>query len=189
MSKETSFVKNAEELAKQKMDAINPELSSKFKFLIKFLSQFPEACSKPRSKKMQNKVGQEEHIEYLARSFHESRLPRKPTPPTTVPDEVVSIVLNISFNIQPENLERIKEEHRLSMAAENIVGDLLERYLAEKLEPSGWIWCSGTSVKAVDFIHYDEKNNEWNLLQVKNRDNTENSSSSKIRDNTTIKKW
>ena len=189
MSKETSFVKNAEELAKQKMDAINPELSSQFKFLIKFLSQFPEACSKPRSKKMQNKVGQEEHIEYLARSFHESRLPRKPTPPTTVPDEVVSIVLNISFNIQPENLERIKEEHRLSMAAENIVGDLLERYLAEKLEPSGWIWCSGTSVKAVDFIHYDEKNNEWNLLQVKNRDNTENSSSSKIRDNTTIKKW
>ncbi|KIU72721.1 type II site-specific deoxyribonuclease, partial [Bacillus thuringiensis Sbt003] len=68
-----------------------------------------------------------EHIEYLARSFHESRLPRKPTPPTTVPDEVVSIVLNISFNIQPENLERIKEEHRFSMAAENIVGDLLER--------------------------------------------------------------
>jgi len=78
------------------------------------------------------------------------------------------------------------------------------RHLAEKLEPSGrsggrspysesyyagWIWCSGTSVKAVDFIHYDEKNNEWNLLQVKNRDNTENSSSSKIRDNTTIKKW
>jgi len=40
---------------------------------------------------------------------------------------VVSIVLNISFNIQPENLERIKEEHRFSMAAENIVGDLLER--------------------------------------------------------------
>jgi|SRR5881396_3912757 hypothetical protein len=136
MSKETSFVKNAEELAKQKMDAINPELSSKFKFLIKFLSQFPEACSKPRSKKMQNKVGQEEHIEYLARSFHESRLPRKPTPPTTVPDEVVSIVLNISFNIQPENLERIKEEHRFSMAAENIVGDLLERYLNAK----GWGW-------------------------------------------------
>src|SRR5216117_4543178 len=129
MSKETSFVKNAEELAKQKMDAINPELSSKFKFLIKFLSQFPEACSKPRSKKMQNKVGQEEHIEYLARSFHESRLPRKPTPPTTVPDEVVSIGLNISFNIQPENLERIKEEHRFSMAAENIVGDLLERFV------------------------------------------------------------
>ena len=30
-------------------------------------------------------------------------------------------------NIQPENLERIKEEHRFSMAAENIVGDLLER--------------------------------------------------------------
>lgn len=174
MSKETSFVKNAEELAKQKMDAINPELSSKFKFLIKFLSQFPEACSKPRSKKMQNKVGQEEHIEYLARSFHESRLPRKPTPPTTVPDEVVSIVLNISFNIQPENLERIKEEHRFSMAAENIVGDLLERSAARGRShrpcscicrtsplrsesapgcPSG---CSSTWLKAAQLGHHPE---------------------------------
>lgn len=73
------------------------------------------------------------------------------------------------------------------MASENIVGDLLERYLAEKLEPCGWIWCSGTSVKAVDFIHYDNEKDEWGLLQVKNRDNTENSSSSKIRDNTPIK--
>ena len=56
-------------------------------------------------------------------------LAEKLEPPTTVPDEVVSIVLNISFNIQPENLERIKEEHRFSMAAENIVGDLLERFV------------------------------------------------------------
>jgi len=41
----------------------------------------------------------------------------------------------------------------------------------------------------VDFIHYDNEKDEWGLLQVKNRDNTENSSSSKIRDNTPIKKW
>ncbi|EAU7877072.1 SinI family restriction endonuclease, partial [Salmonella enterica subsp. enterica serovar Infantis] len=133
--------------------------------------------------------GKAEHIEYLAQNFNESRLPKKPTPPTTIPDEVVSLVLNVSFDIPQENLNRIKEEHRLSMASENIVGDLLERYLAEKLEPCGWIWCSGTSVKAVDFIHYDNEKDEWGLLQVKNRDNTENSSSSKIRDNTPIKKW
>lgn len=189
MSKVVTFVGNAEELAKQKMDAIKPELSKKFQLLIKFLSHFPETCSNPRSKQLHEKIGQEEHIAYLAKSFYESRLPKKPTPPTTVPDEVVSLVLNVSFNIAQNDLDRIKEEHRLSMAAENIVGDLLERYLAEKLEPSGWIWCSGTSVKAVDFIYYNEESDEWKLLQVKNRDNTENSSSSKIRDNTPIKKW
>ncbi|EOD0393187.1 SinI family restriction endonuclease [Salmonella enterica subsp. enterica serovar Infantis] len=189
MSEAVFFVKNAEELAKQKMDNINPELSEKFQLLIKFLSRFPESCSNPRSKQVRKNFGKAEHIEYLAQNFNESRLPKKPTPPTTIPDEVVSLVLNVSFDIPQENLNRIKEEHRLSMASENIVGDLLERYLAEKLEPCGWIWCSGTSVKAVDFIHYDNEKDEWGLLQVKNRDNTENSSSSKIRDNTPIKKW
>ena len=33
------------------------------------------------------------------------------------------------FSAAMENLERIKEEHRFSMAAENIVGDLLERFV------------------------------------------------------------
>ncbi|ECL1714274.1 SinI family restriction endonuclease, partial [Salmonella enterica] len=154
MSEAVFFVENAEELAKQKMDNINPELSEKFQLLIKFLSRFPESCSNPRSKQVRKNFGKAEHIEYLAQNFNESRLPKKPTPPTTIPDEVVSLVLNVSFDIPQENLNRIKEEHRLSMASENIVGDLLERYLAEKLEPCGWIWCSGTSVKAVDFIHY-----------------------------------
>lgn len=189
MSSVVSFVENAEELAKKIMDNIEPSLSRKFQLLIRFLSDYPETCSIPRSKKIKEKMGEEEHIKFLAKSFHESRLPKKPTPPTTIPDEVVSLVLHTSFDIPETDLEKIKEEHRLSMAAENIVGDLLERYLAEKLEPSGWIWCSGTSVKAVDFIYYDEKKDKWKLLQVKNRDNTENSSSSKIRDNTPIQKW
>lgn len=189
MSQAVSFVYNAEQLARQKMDGIDPSLSDRFAILIKFLSQYPENCSNPRSKRIKEKFGQEEHISYLAENFSSSRVPRKPSPPTTVPDEVVSVVLNVSFDIDENDLARIKEEHRLSMGAENIVGDLLERYLAEKLEPSGWIWCSGTIVKAVDFIHYNPRTGEWKLLQVKNRDNTENSSSSKIRDNTPIIKW
>ncbi|EAP9147605.1 restriction endonuclease, partial [Salmonella enterica] len=43
MSEAVFFVENAEELAKQKMDNINPELSEKFQLLIKFLSRFPES--------------------------------------------------------------------------------------------------------------------------------------------------
>jgi len=67
---------------------------------------------------------------------------------------------------------------------------LLERYLASVLEPRGWVWCSGAMVKAVDFIKPPSATQAtWHLLQVKNRDNSENSSSSAIRVGTTIEKW
>jgi hypothetical protein len=92
------------------------------------------------------------------------------------------------FGIDPAHRDRVKEEHQYSMASENIVGDLLERYLATVLEPLGWVWCSGSVVKAVDFIKL-LPSGDWCLLQVKNRDNSENSSSSAIRGGTTIEKW
>jgi SinI restriction endonuclease len=65
---------------------------------------------------------------------------------------MVSFVLEHYFEVPAESLDRAKNEHALSMGAENIVGDLLERYLASVLEPQGWIWCSGSLVKAVDFV-------------------------------------
>jgi hypothetical protein len=76
------------------------------------------------------------------------------------------------------------------MGAENLVGDLLERYLASVLETRGWVWCSGALVKAADFIKPPTRPGEaWRLLQVKNRDNSENSSTSAIRAGTVIEKW
>ena len=73
------------------------------------------------------------------------------------------------------------------MASENIVGDILERYIASIIEPKGWIWCAGSIIKSVDFIR--KNNDKWELLQIKNRDNSENSSSKAIRDGTSIKHW
>ncbi|MEI7269639.1 SinI family restriction endonuclease [Pectobacterium versatile] len=108
--------------------------------------------------------------------------------PSTIPDEAVSMILKAANGYSDEELERIKIEHQYSMSAENLVGYLLEKYLAEKLEPHGWVWCSGDFVKAVDFIKKDEYG-IWHALQIKNRDNTENSSSSAIRKGTTIEKW
>ena len=67
---------------------------------------------------------------------------------------------------------------------------MLERYLASVMEPRGWIWCSGSMVRAVDFVRPPEAAGQgWRLLQVKNRDNSENSSSSAIRSGTAIEKW
>jgi hypothetical protein len=76
------------------------------------------------------------------------------------------------------------------MAAENVTGSLLEEYIATVMEPLGWIWCSGKMIKASDFIRFPAKNTgKPHLLQVKNRSNSENSSSSSIRKGTTIDKW
>jgi hypothetical protein len=108
--------------------------------------------------------------------------------PETVPDKMVSYILEIYFEYSKEALENIKKEHLYSMAAENMVGFLLEKYIGSTLEAHGWAWCSGDFVRAIDFI---KKNTDgsWFLLQVKNRDNTENSSSVAVRDGTTIEKW
>lgn len=109
--------------------------------------------------------------------------------PNTIPDDAVSKILEVCCDIPVANLERIKLEHQLSMSAENLVGGLLELYIAKKLAPYGWVHCAGSFVKAVDFLKKDTESGDIIALQIKNRDNTENSSSSAIRAGTNIKKW
>lgn len=110
-----------------------------------------------------------------------------PSLPSTVPDQMVSKILETFYGHKKESLERIKEEHQHSMAAENMVGALLESYIYSVLGNHGWIWCCGEIVKSVDFIK--PVGNTFELLQVKNRDNSENSSSAAIRNGTEIKHW
>ena len=107
--------------------------------------------------------------------------------PSTVPDSVVSTILQSFYGYEEKFTTRMQTEHQQSMAAENMVGALLERYIASRIETSGWVWCAGDLVRSVDFIKQD--GDSWLLLQIKNRDNSENSSSAAIRNGTTIQKW
>lgn len=111
-----------------------------------------------------------------------------PAVPGTVPDDMVSIVMTYAYGYEAEECERIKLEHQHAMCAENCVGALLERYLNSVLHLHGWHWCCGSFVRAVDFIRKDA-GGAWTALQIKNRDNSENSSSSAIRQGTSIEKW
>jgi len=161
-------------------------MRDKFNVIIDFLNDNPESLSGRRSSV---DIYTQEGLETLYNMFVGDRARHVGlVKPSTIPDEAVSMILKAAHGYSDEELERIKVEHQYSMSAENLVGYLLERYLAEKLEPYGWVWCSGDFVKAVDFIKKDEEGN-WHALQIKNRDNTENSSSSAIRKGTTIEKW
>lgn len=137
-----------------------------------------------------HEIGSRDYIAVKARVFAEARKPKHPKPPNTKSDEIVSFVLEHYFDVPADRLQTAKKEHALAMAAENIVGDLLERYLAVSMEKIGWAWCSGSLVKAVDFLKPPQTaQGTWRLLQIKNRDNSENSSSSAIRTGTNIQKW
>lgn len=133
-------------------------------------------------------LGSENGIAAVAEKYFSKRHERTfPSIPTTVPDPMVSLIMVHFYGHSVAGAEKIKIEHQHSMAAENIVGELLEKYLADKIENFGWVWCPASLVKHTDFIKKSE--NEWILLQVKNRDNSENSSSAAIRGGTKIIKW
>lgn len=102
-------------------------------------------------------------------------------------DEALITIVSSSTNIEDVVLEDYLRGHYMYMSAENMNGNILEEYIASVLEPVGWIWCAGSIFKAIDFIYISKENNI--LLQVKNKYNTENSSSSQIRKDTKIVKW
>ena len=70
------------------------------------------------------------------------------------------------------------------MTIEGMVGNLLEEYLATILHPYGWYCCWGSTIDAVDFCKED-----GSLLQVKTSNNSENSSSIRVRNGTEIRIW
>lgn len=110
---------------------------------------------------------------------------RVSNPLGTVADPIVETIIGARLTDLLENeLNSITYGHRLGMSAENILGLILEEYLFDNLKDYGWHCAWGETVKSVDFVHEDRR-----LLQIKNRSNSENSSSNKVRDGTEINKW
>jgi hypothetical protein len=177
-----------EATARTAIRAVNPSLETQFLHVVRLLNASSSLRPTPRGKSAAS-LTVPEYLSLLANQFASARSPRAPQKPQTIPDSVVGTILNGFYGIEPASLPTIAETHLLSMAAENVVGELLERYIAQVLEPHGWVWCSGSVVRSVDFIFPSSSSAPPFLLQIKNRDNSENSSSSAIRDGTSIEKW
>ena len=152
--------------------------------IIQYLKEFPEQMSRRGNVDLQTKQGV---LSLTEKVLDAKRKLIIPNIPSTVPDPMVSHILEFFYGYSHDKAIEMKTEHQHAMAAENSVGDLLESYISSEAEQFGWVRCVGNTVRAIDFIN--KTPNGWLTLQIKNRDNSENSSSSSVRAGTSIKKW
>lgn len=126
---------------------------------------------------------------------YKSRISEKCSNPLgTVPDQAVNTILEtVLTKIDAKASGEIVHAHRLGMSAENILGYLLEEYIFTKIQKLNksqnpqvlkWSLAWGTTISKVDLC-----SSKGDLIQIKNRSNSENSSSSSVRAGTKIKKW
>lgn len=158
----------------------------KFEIILKCIQKYGDDILPPafRGKNICNNIAVRNK---LFKKFSSGRQEKHPKVPSTTTDDAYLDVLLNYYQCKYTRYE-IDDIHKKAMASENIVGELLERYIAQELEPHGWVWASGSVLRAVDFI-YPNSDGSFFLLQIKNRDNSENSSSKAIRDGTSIQKW
>ena len=165
--------------------------------ILDFLSENPKTLKIKgiKNKKIFKEATEEKKIEIIKDRISSSiDKIYAPSKPKTVPDPVVSIVLEEYYEIENSRINQVAHEHQLSMAAENKVGEYLELFIGYYgCKEKSWVHCVDGIINKVDFLK--KKDSEWILLQVKNRSNSENSSSSEIRkyiqnyDNIQIIKW
>lgn len=110
---------------------------------------------------------------------------RTANPKSACTDPAIAIIVQSTQGYSDSEARAGEENHNLFMSAENIQGNLLEEYIAQKVRPYGFIWCEGNVLRSIDFCNTDGSL----FLQIKNKSNTENSSSSNIREGTSIEKW
>ena len=100
-----SFNEKSADLATQIMKQLDPTLAERFGILVQFLVDNPEAASAIRGGKDLS-MGSEDYLRRQAENFIRSREPRAPSPPSTVPDEMVSFIIQKYFDVPEVELER-----------------------------------------------------------------------------------
>ena len=154
--------------------------------ILRFLQEFPEELSWRGKNKPDPSTP--DGMRALAEKYYQGyTCSHFPKISKLIPDDVVSMIMEEAYDISTIDRQANKEIHSKAMSAENCLGQLLEKYIDSVTCSSGWVWVAGDLIKAVDFIF--PENNSWKLLQIKNRSNSENSSSKAIRDGTKIEKW
>lgn len=127
----------------------------------------------------------EKWITFYLNAWNNPPSARIAKPKDSCSDPALKTIVQIVREIDESEAARREKDHNLFMSAENAQGSLLEEYIYRNIKACGWLWCCGNVFRAVDFCASDGSY----LLQIKNKCNSENSSSSAIRVGTDIKKW
>jgi hypothetical protein len=178
----SKFIASAHEIATR----LNGRIEGNFEAFLGFVYDNPKAINKKGKVELSDESSRDEVRKFLQSYLKENFSAREKkillNEVATTPDPAVDAVLETFGKHQPHKMAAIREAHRASMAAESKIGQLLEAYIAVALEPKGWFWCSCNIVKGVDFFKpATGSRRKPRVLQIKNRSNSENSSSSKIR--------
>lgn len=157
------------------------DLANAYGIIAEFLYQYPKMQSSKNPEPITPEL-----LAKHAQGFVSGRQNKGPVAPKTIPDERAKDILYTAYSTPADNLDEAILYHMKCMGAENFIGWILESYIASEAEQIGWVWCSGAMIRAVDFIKPIEEG-KWLMLQIKNRSNSENSSSSRARIGTPIK--
>jgi hypothetical protein len=132
-----------------------------------------------------NKEARAKFINDFLKGFNNRASVRVSNKSHVKPDKIVDVIIHSRLpNLSNDEVTLISSGHRVAMSAENILGLMLEEYIHYNVLKFGWTCCWGNVMKSIDFV-----SSKGIVLQVKNRSNSENSSSSKIRVGTEIIKW
>jgi len=142
------------------------------------------------SEKKKFKYGSSQHFEVLKKKLEKGRI-KNFSNSKTFPDNAVYTFLKSLKNYNDDEIKKVIKYHYDAMGAENVLGHYLEEFINENKYDDSWVWCSGSVIDKIDFIQKKESKEQvnWKALQIKASSNTENSSSSEVRDNTEILIW
>lgn len=163
-------------------DAEGTELELLFNIAMQDKSLFPN-INMPTGEGWQQFI--DRWVDAFARAARNPPSGRVAQPKSSCSDPAIKEIVRVATRISEADADDMETAHTLFMSAENCQGGLLEEYIDSVIAPLGWIWCRGNTLRSVDFCTTDGSY----LLQVKNKSNTENSSSSAIRAGTDIEKW
>ena len=168
-----------QKLSKEAIAKFDETLESEFMAIMDFLHIEPEFASSLRGKG-QPSFPSPAYIEKCAQKFVEGRkLPTLQWSDKTS-DPLLSIALKTFLELDNSEINEAIEIHKKLMIIENKIGEILESYISMKSSSNGWVWCSGSIVKTVDFIR-KTADGTYEILQIKNKDVSENSTSIKGR--------
>ena len=95
---------------------------------------------------------------------------------TTVPDELVAELLEILCGNEKSKRKQYQKQYNNQKQVEQvIIGTFLEFYILKYSSQYGWAQ-TGNCLSGIDMIQNND-DGSWNRLQIKNSDNTPNSSS------------